>query len=115
MRRIGRQDPAPEEAAFSGIVSDDLIFDTGVRLLRVQCKWGRVKDDVVAVATRTSRTTSSGYVSSTYSADEIDLIAAYCQPLRQVFCIPISEIEGQTFIHLRLRPCRNNQSIGVKW
>jgi hypothetical protein len=60
----------------------DLIFDTGSRLLRVQCKWATLKDDLVVVRLRTSRhSPSRGYVATTYDATEIDGIAAYCREL----------------------------------
>ncbi|MDP2711811.1 MAG: group I intron-associated PD-(D/E)XK endonuclease [Solirubrobacteraceae bacterium] len=55
----------------------DLVFDTGAGLLRIQCKWATRKGDVIAVRLRTSRhSPSRGYVSTTYSASEIDGIAA---------------------------------------
>lgn len=93
----------------------DLIFDLGHRLMRVQCKWATYRDGVVAVMTRTNRTTPAGYVRGTYSADEIDAVAAYCQARDEVFLIPIDEIDGQGYVHLRLTPTRNNQAKHVKW
>jgi hypothetical protein len=64
----------------------DLIFDTGARLLRVQCKWATRVDDVVAIPLRTSRHTASrGYIRTTYRAAEIDGIAAYCRELDRCF------------------------------
>ena len=93
----------------------DLIFDTGVHLLKVQCKWATCKGDLVVVRLRTSRhTPSRGYVSTTYSASEIDGIAAYCGDLARCFFLPIEEFEHRTFAHLRLAPARNGQRLGVK-
>ena len=47
----------------------DLVFDTGPRLLRVQCKWATLKNDLVVIRLRTSRhSPSRGYVVTTYSA-----------------------------------------------
>lgn len=94
----------------------DLIFDTGDRLLRVQCKWARLLKDVVEVRATTSRhTPTQGYVRSTYSSAEIDLIAAYCAPIARVFAIPIADIDGRTSMFLRLAPTRNNQRSLVRW
>ena len=93
----------------------DLIFDTGRCLLRIQCKWAVRRGAVVVVAPRTNRTTPAGYVSGTYSIEEIDAVAAYCQALDEVFVLPIEEIDGQSYVHLRLVPARNNQTMGVKW
>jgi PD-(D/E)XK endonuclease len=93
----------------------DLIFDTGPRLLRVQCKSATRKGEVVAIRLRTSRhSPSRGYVRTTYSAAEIDGIAAYCQVLDRCFFLPIHEFDGRTFAHLRLAPARSGQLVGVK-
>ena len=93
----------------------DLIFDTGQRLLRVQCKCATRKDDVLVIRLRTNRhSPSRGYVTTTYSATEIDGIAAYCRELDRCFFLPIDEFERRTFAHLRLAPARNGQLVGVK-
>jgi hypothetical protein len=93
----------------------DLIFDIRGDLLRVQCKWANFRNGVVVVVPRTNRTTPSGYVRGTYSAVEIDVIAAYCHALGEVYLIPIAELDGRTYLHLRITPTRNNQVLGVKW
>ena len=88
----------------------DLIFDVAGQLLRVQCKWAPRNRDVVVLRMRTSRyTPSRGYVRTVYSAAEIDAVAAYCPDLNRCFLIPIEQIGGQGFMHLRLAPARNNQ------
>ncbi len=93
----------------------DLVFDIGPRLLRVQCKWATLKNDLVVIRLRTSRhSPSRGYVVTTYSASEIDGIAAYCRELDRCFFLPIGEFERRTFAHLRLAPARNGQLVGVK-
>ena len=91
----------------------DLIFDLGSKLLRVQCKWAKRHGDVVAVRTRTCRCTPSGYVWTTYAADEVDGIAAYCPDLDDCFYIPIQDVAGKAMTHLRLAPPRNAQRAGV--
>jgi len=80
----------------------DLLFDIEHRLMRVQCKWGRLAGDVISVRTSTSRHTPRGYVRTTYSADEIDLIAVYCDQLNRCFLLPIDEVAGISYVHLRL-------------
>jgi hypothetical protein len=70
---------------------------------------------VIAVRLRTSRhSPTRGYVVTTYSAGEIDGIAAYCHELDRCFFLPISEFAGRTFAHLRLGAARNGQLVGVK-
>ena len=94
----------------------DLIFDNGDRLQRVQCKWGCFRTTHITVRTSTSRhTPRDGYLRTTYSTDEVDLLAVFCVELEAVYVIPIEEIAGQSYLHLRLTPARNNQARGVKW
>jgi hypothetical protein len=93
----------------------DLIFDTGVRLRRVQCKWAARKGEVLVIRLRTSRhTPSRGYVTTTYSAAEIDGIAAYSRELDRCFFLPIAGLVGRSHAYLRLTPARNGQLVGVK-
>ena len=93
----------------------DLILDDGSGLMRVQCKSAVLKDGVVSIPCRTTRTTPAGYVRSTYSASEIDAVAAYCHALDTVYLIPVADVDGKTNLHLRVSPTRNNQSVRVKW
>jgi hypothetical protein len=92
----------------------DLLFDIEHRLLRVQCKWGRLAGDVISVRTSTSRHTPRGYVRTTYSAEEIDAIAVYCHELNRCFLLPIEEVAGISYLHLRLTHARNNQRALVR-
>ncbi len=93
----------------------DLILDTGQRMLRTQCKWANRKGDVVVVRGRTSRHTPRGYVWTTYSAAEVDGIAAWCPDTAECYFVPIAEIDGRTSMHLRLAPARNRQEHLVHW
>jgi PD-(D/E)XK endonuclease len=93
----------------------DLVIDTGPRLLRVQCKWARRKQGVVVVDTSTRRLTPHGYVHTTYTRDEIDGIAAYCQDLERCYYLPISLVAGRRGFHLRLVPAVNNQEMAINW
>ena len=93
----------------------DLIFDLAGRLMRIQCKWARRVDDVVAVQIRGNyHSPSRGYVRSTYSPHEIDAVAAYCHANRTCYLLPIEEINGMGFVHLRLAPAKNGQRAGVR-
>ena len=89
----------------------DLGFEIGGRLFRVQCKWGRVIDDGALVVVRVggNRTTPAGYVRSTYTREEVDLIAVYCGDLDRCFLMPISLAEGRHQVQLRVRPPANGQ------
>ncbi|MGO9319258.1 MAG: group I intron-associated PD-(D/E)XK endonuclease [Solirubrobacteraceae bacterium] len=93
----------------------DLVIDLEPDLLRVQCKMARRLSGVLLVALQTNRYTPGGYVSTSYTAAEIDAIAAYSPELHRGFLIPINEASGRRALHLRLDPTRNNQAQGIKW
>lgn len=94
----------------------DLAFEMGTGLMRVQCKWGAIRSGVIRVQLATSRhTPGRGYVRSKYTADEIDIVAVYCAELDRVYLVPIADIAGRGFLHLRLQPARNNQAMLVNW
>jgi hypothetical protein len=93
----------------------DLIFDLRPQLLRVQCKWGAARGDVVVVQCTSSRRTADGFKTRSYSADEVDAIAVYSGELDRCFLLPIERIDGRPAIALRIAPCRNNQKRGINW
>src|SRR3954454_9740515 len=91
----------------------DLIFGIGRQLLRIQCKWASLRDDVIAVRCYSSRRGPNGFVKRAYSSDEIDALAAYCPELDRCFLVPIARVDGRPSVHLRIRPARNNQRLLV--
>lgn len=93
----------------------DLAIDTGERLLRLQCKSAWRRGDVLVTPCNTNRHTPRGYIRTTYSADEIDGIAAYAEDTDKCYLIPIRDVAGRSAISLRLAPTRNNQLLKVRW
>jgi hypothetical protein len=93
----------------------DLMIDLEPELLRVQCKLARLLEGVLSVHLSTCRLTPAGYVSTTYTANQIDAVAAYSPQLRRCFLMPISEVADRRAIHLRLDPTKNNQAERIKW
>jgi prevent-host-death family protein len=93
----------------------DLAFDLGDRIWRVQCKWGKLDLDagVISARTGTSRHTPQGYVVTTYSPEEVDAIAIYCDDLQEVFLVPIAVAGGKRQLHLRIQPPRNGQLASI--
>ena len=89
----------------------DLVFEIEDRLFRVQCKWGALSEDgaIINVALQTNYLTASGYVRTSYTVDEIDLVAVYCGELERSFLLPISLAAGRRCISLRLTPAKNAQ------
>src|SRR3954451_7530149 len=94
----------------------DLAFDLEGELLRVQCKWGTLKDGVVKAHIGGSRhSPRRGYVLSTYSATEIDAVAIYEATLERFFLVPGEVVEGLSYLHLRIDPPKNNQRGAINW
>jgi hypothetical protein len=93
----------------------DLAIDLEPELLRVQCKFARRLSGVLSVCLQTSRHTPGGYVRTSYTAAEVDAIAAYSPQLHRGFLIPISEAAGRRAIHLRLEPTESNQAQRINW
>lgn len=93
----------------------DLVVDCEPRLVRVQCKLARRVGGVLVIGLQTNRCTPNGYVSTGYSAAEIDAIAAYDPDNRRSYLIPISAVEDKRAMHLRIAPTRNRQARGIKW
>jgi PD-(D/E)XK endonuclease len=93
----------------------DIAFDFGDEgIQRVQCKWGRLVDEVILVKTATCRhSPTRGYIRTTYSDDEVDAFGIYCGALNRCYYVPITLVAGKSYLYLRLSPARNNQHIGV--
>ncbi len=94
----------------------DLAFDLGSEVLRVQCKWGGLKGDVISVSTVGSyHSPTRGYVRSTYASSEIDAIGVYSGEVDRCYFLPISLFEHQTQVFLRLAEPKNNQRAALNW
>src|SRR3954447_5673112 len=93
----------------------DLILGFGYELIRHQCKWASLVNDAVIVRCSTFRRTREGYKTTTYSADEVDAIAAYCDALERSFLIPIERATGHRVLALRAVPSKNNQRRRINW
>ncbi len=95
----------------SGHSRADLIFEIGSDIYRVQVKHGHLNKagDVLVVHTSGTYLSPTGYVRSTYSDTEIDLLAAWSSDLDRCFLLPPSIFTRRSAVHLRLAPSRNNQ------
>jgi PD-(D/E)XK nuclease superfamily protein len=70
---------------------------------------------VFVVRCYTFRRTRTGWKKTTYSADEVDVIAAYSMDLDRCFLIPIELVEKRPTIQLRVSPTLNNQKRRINW
>ncbi len=94
----------------------DLALDLGARILRVQCKWGSRKGDVIHARISSSyHSPTRGYVKSTYDEKEIDAIAIYCESLDRCYLLPIAAFSGQTMVNLRIGEPQNGQRAALNW
>ncbi len=93
----------------------DLVFDVDHRLYRVQCKWAPRRGAIIDVHLATCRHTPRGYVYSTYSAEEVDAVAVYCQELKCCYWLPIDLVEGKRAMYLRLEPAANGQRSAINY
>jgi hypothetical protein len=88
----------------------DLIIDDGTRLLRVQCKSGRLRDGAVRFATCSSYAHHPNpKMTSRHYLGEIDLFAVYCRQTAGVYLIPIEDVSLRRQATLRVEPARNHQ------
>jgi hypothetical protein len=93
----------------------DLALDTGEQILRLQCKSAWRQRDVLITPCNTNRHTPRGYIRTTYSAAEVDAVAAYSPDTDRCYLIPIRDVAGMSAVSLRLAPTRNNQMLKIRW
>jgi PD-(D/E)XK endonuclease len=94
----------------------DLVIGVAGRFLRVQCKWGSRRGDVIHVRLKSSyHSPTRGYVVSTYDSSEIDVVAVYCGELDRCYLLPIDLAAGRGALNLRLRQAQNNQRAALNW
>ena len=93
----------------------DLVLDIASGLLRVQCKTAALNGEVLVIRCYSCRRTAGGILKRSYTSDEVDAVAAYCDELSRCFLIPIQRVDGLTTIQLRLAPAKNNQARRINW
>ncbi len=93
----------------------DMAFDLGERIYRIQCKWAPLRGEVIEVGLQTSRWTPRGDVRTTYTVDEIDAVAVYCEALDECYLLPVRVVAGRRGISLRTGPPKNGQRAGLNW
>jgi hypothetical protein len=56
---------------------------------------------VIPVRLTSSRYTRRGTITTTYTAGEIDAVAAYCEELEQCYLLPVALVAGMREVRLR--------------
>jgi prevent-host-death family protein len=93
----------------------DMVFGMGSQVFRVQVKTASVAGDVLRVPLVSSWYSPGGYVRRSYTAAEVDLVAAYCPERESAYLLPIALVGGMRMISLRLGPPRNGQRAGLHY
>ena len=92
----------------------DLVIDLDGRLLRAQCKTGRLLDrGVVEFRTTSVRTNTTEILTRGY-VGEIELFLVYCPGNDQIYAVPINDAPA-TICCLRVSPSRNGQKERIRW
>ena len=93
----------------------DLIADDGVRLLRVQCKTGRLRDGAVVFRPSSSYAhhASPRVIRRRYEG-QIDYFGVYCVDNGGVYLVPIEDVTTTWMAMLRVEPARNGQKRGIR-
>lgn len=93
----------------------DLVIDDGDRLLRVQCKMGRLYKGCVVFMVSTQRRKTKETPSSRDSyRGQVDLFGVYCPQSDTTYLVPIEDVT-ETAACLRVEPPRNKQTKGIRW
>jgi hypothetical protein len=93
----------------------DIVFDLRPQLVRVQCKWAPLYNDVIVVRCYSARRNRAGLMRRRYCVNEVDAFAAYCPETDQCYYLPIERFHPRREIRLRVSPTKNNQRLGVTW
>ena len=89
----------------------DFVIDDTVRLFRVQCKTGRVKNGVLLFNAYSQ--SGNGSVKMNYRG-LADLFAVLNPESDKVYLLPVDDV-GVTVVSLRLNPPGNKQVQGIRW
>ena len=94
----------------------DLVADDGERLLRVQCKTGRLRSGAVlfAVCSTYGHHRNPAVVRRPYHG-EIDAFAVDCMRTRGVYLVPIEDVPNSRAVALRTAPPLNNQRAKIRF
>ena len=92
----------------------DLIADDGERLLRVQVKTGRIRQNVVKFNCSSTHGHRRTQMKIRPYTGQIELLAVYCPQNRKVYLVPEADLT-RSVIHLRLVAPRNNMTKTIRW
>jgi PD-(D/E)XK endonuclease len=93
----------------------DLIVDYGVRLSRIQCKTGWLRNgSVIFNACSSYAHHPNPKIPKRDYEGEVDEFAIFCPELGAVYVLPLEDIQAKRRGSLRVEPPKNNQAKGVR-
>jgi hypothetical protein len=97
----------------------DLVVDEGDRVVRIQCKTGRLRNGAIRfnACSTTYHNSRSRPDVRPYRRDyrgTADVFGVYCPETDSVYLVPV-EVVGRREASLRVSPTINNQSKRVRW
>jgi hypothetical protein len=95
----------------------DLAIDMGEgRVLRIQCKTGRLRNGVVLFASQSVRPNMGPSVLTRNYRGEIDFFGVYCPDNEAIYMVPVDQVPaGGGAGALRVEHPLNNQVRHVRW
>lgn len=93
----------------------DLVIDDGLRLARVQCKTGRLREGAIrfAACSTYAHHPNPKVVRRDY-AGQIDFFGVYCPETGGVYLVPIADANVRRQGNLRVVSARNGQARGIR-
>jgi PD-(D/E)XK nuclease superfamily protein len=88
----------------------DLVIDDGARLMRVQCKTGRLRKGAVlwSMCSNYGHHAKPRVVHRDYQG-EVDYFGVFCPETQGIYLIPIDDVPMKRQGSLRITPSKNNQ------
>lgn len=91
----------------------DLVVESKGRLLKAQCKTGRIRNGTIRFSAQSIQSNTKGARIRHYTG-QVDLFVVYCPDNDGVYVIPAEDVP-RTGMYLRLDPPRNKQHKRVRW
>ncbi len=91
----------------------DLVVDQNGKFTRIQCKTACMANGCVSFRTYSVTTKNGKPVTTSYTADEVDLFMAYCPATEKIYAVKQSDTPNNVCF-LRVVEPRNKQQCSIK-
>jgi hypothetical protein len=94
----------------------DLLVVTGTHILKVQCKYVKLRDEgTLYVPMSTTGESVKGYYRKPYSEQDCHVVAAYCPDTGDCYYVSNEDEKNRNSVVLRVTPPKNGQKQGIRW